>query len=576
MDISPELSQQLHAEISTLEYAVHQFNYSELRAIPLIINGEAYAKASDQAIDNLFAMFTKTFLNSKNNAIRNAFNQLEQWPASEMANIMKLANAMLLFKNKIQEAENNYFRDQEHGMLRASLRNDSLWVRYFHYIIEQYIASEKYGDNGLFVKNVQNLGIKMYHWIKTNTPNILSTYDTFKSDTEINHRKTNNKRPLNLESFVVNKLDTHWYNNDEINNLLTNVLDKHSDIELLTAMLGTDWVAGNTLREQLIVFNSQRANLIAQGQQVKDKVIIPVNLGTSEGQGIHWVLLYIKYHRDLSELPRIIYIDPLGKKIPAVVLNSLQDKSLFPDVNVDSQNVQLQEDGYNCGPWIIAAAQFVVEQEKEISAGTIDVSTILKHLQGLVIDKVRQTQQDLLHPTHISAQPSKASNERFVSQNNGRPTLRRGLNLLLDNDHAELSATNNNSSSAPSPKRFKTDNKLIFPEHNENLHLTSNRLTSYTQLSSLTLFTTTQSPTKKNSSHTELIATNISAGSALSPKRIEAKNKASPQKNNYLSFSTNGHPSSSVSQLPSIIVFTINQSPTKSELRILSPKKISP
>lgn len=202
-----------------------------------------------------------------------------------------------------------------------------------------------------------------------------------------------------LLTLVHKKIDDHWYTGDEIRRLMQNIIMEHQDIELLTDMLGNDWTAGNTLKDQLIQFNTQRALNISQRNPVKDKIIIPVNLGTIEGHGIHWVLLYINYQKDLSQLPNLIYIDPFGKKMPEEIHNHLQDKKLFPNVNVDNNEVPLQNDDYNCGPWIVIAAQFFVGQSNNEKC---NISSLMVHLKDCDINALREEQQRLLRTQIVS------------------------------------------------------------------------------------------------------------------------------------------------------------------------------
>ena len=149
--------------------------------------------------------------------------------------------------------------------------------------------------------------------------------------------------------------DNAWYSDDEINTLLTHYMSDNQEVELLTAMLGTNWRGGNDLLENLIAFNQQRLQQIQHGQTVKDKVLIPVNLNNH-----HWTLLYVIYQQDAAKLPTVYYFDPLGNEIPSDISSALSHKKLFPTIQPISIGKRVQDDGYNCGPWIIEAARKIV------------------------------------------------------------------------------------------------------------------------------------------------------------------------------------------------------------------------
>jgi GTP-binding protein EngB required for normal cell division len=165
---------------------------------------------------------------------------------------------------------------------------------------------------------------------------------------------------------------TGWYRDEEINTLLLHYLQDRPSTSLLTAMMGTNWQAGNTLRDQLIQFNQERARAIANQKTVDDHVIIPVNLGN-----YHWVLVCINYQQDLACLPDVHYIDPFGSPIHPHVRDALQNTQVFPNVEILEQcGLKLQHDGYNCGPWIIEIAQYLSRNNALPAPGTIDITQV--------------------------------------------------------------------------------------------------------------------------------------------------------------------------------------------------------
>ena len=185
--------------------------------------------------------------------------------------------------------------------------------------------------------------------------------------------------PNKTENEGKNDGDNNWYSDEEINTLLTHYTNGNQEIELLTAMLGTNWRDGNDLLENLIAFNQQRLQQVQHGQMIKDKVLIPVNLNNN-----HWALLYIIYQQDAAKLPVIYYFDPLGAQIPSDINNALSNKQLFPATKPINIGKRIQNDGCNCGPWIIEAAKGIVnnraipDEEFDIISARSEHRSILK------------------------------------------------------------------------------------------------------------------------------------------------------------------------------------------------------
>lgn len=229
-------------------------------------------------------------------------------------------------------------------------------------------------------------------------------------------------------------VDEDWYTEEQVNGLLQYYFQTTSEIELLTAMLGTDWVAGNTLNGSLEEFKAQRESCLAAGQTVKDKIIIPLNLGTYEGRGMHWVLLFIKFPKDASQSLQISYFDPVGESIHKDVENALKKARLNGDNEqlIISSTAKLQHDGYNCGPWIVAVAEYLVTQERGADAAdkAFDIDDALSQLIKLPIKDIRNEQLKLLArelnvPEAGRSAPSPKASESsasFFSPNNTAST----------------------------------------------------------------------------------------------------------------------------------------------------------
>ncbi|MFN7098507.1 MAG: hypothetical protein ACK4PR_13280, partial [Gammaproteobacteria bacterium] len=151
--------------------------------------------------------------------------------------------------------------------------------------------------------------------------------------------------------------DRTWYEDDDINFLLKYYIGSNQTIELLDAMLGTSSENGrNILIENLIQFNSLRNQRLNEGKIVKNKFIIPVNLNNN-----HWTLFYLIYPENSADLSRINYFDPLGNVLPADLGVALQTLNHSLGTNIISIPGRVQNDGYNCGPWVVEAACSLVK-----------------------------------------------------------------------------------------------------------------------------------------------------------------------------------------------------------------------
>ena len=229
--------------------------------------------------------------------------------------------------------------------------------------------------------------------INVNGDNVSSNYGTLHLE---NSTITTEGQFVNSKNAKLSVSDRHWYQDDEVNHLLQSVIAQYPDVDLLTAMLGTDWQAGNTLKDQLVQYNIERTRRVDLGQSVNNKVIIPINLGTDDGQGIHWVLLYIDYASGVEQLPKLTYIDPFGNNIPATLLDNLHGENFIPNTEIDFSKVKLQHDVHNCGPWIVHCAAFLMKKMAEKECKNIAISSTLQQLLADNINIVRQNQQDLL------------------------------------------------------------------------------------------------------------------------------------------------------------------------------------
>ncbi len=212
-----------------------------------------------------------------------------------------------------------------------------------------------------------------------------------------------------------------WYTSEDINKLLTHYIGDDPRIELLTSLLATEWAGKNELRETLIEFNHQRQDFIHNGQVVKNKVLIPINLNQN-----HWALLYIIYPQNASLQPEIYYFDPLGNPIPEEVRQLLHNKELYPGANITKVNEQVQYNGHDCGPWIIEAARAIINGAVP-EVGSIDINIArATHERLLRGDASRDV---LWTRSVVDEDKKKSSNEvvrnHFISKENGDISMKK-------------------------------------------------------------------------------------------------------------------------------------------------------
>ncbi len=137
-----------------------QYDYSQLRVvITSKKNEEQIARASNEGIEGLLAMFSQKFLSSSDKELQQYYKNLHNWPVSQYDNVIKLAQILINFKKKVAEAEEKYFQGIGKPAC-AQLKTTSAWVIRFHYCVEQQIDNTK--ESSLFkyknfIMNVKKL-----------------------------------------------------------------------------------------------------------------------------------------------------------------------------------------------------------------------------------------------------------------------------------------------------------------------------------------------------------------------------------------------------------------------------------
>lgn len=174
------------------------------------------------------------------------------------------------------------------------------------------------------------------------------------------------KKDVDTSKKRSRKGSRRWYTDADISNLFRYLTESLENISFTTPMQGGDAVfSAEDLQANI---HANILNAIGNDRdQESTRVLIPLNIGAKSGNrsGNHWVLAYVRFTSRVNE---IYYIDPLGSDIPAQISGALT-RSLRDIFNLDaSVNLEItrlegpvQQDGYNCGPWIVEACRIFAE-----------------------------------------------------------------------------------------------------------------------------------------------------------------------------------------------------------------------
>ena len=186
-----------------------------------------------------------------------------------------------------------------------------------------------------------------------------------------------------LTTTQADKIDTGWYEQVDIHELLTYYLAHQPEVELRAPEYANHIGNASLLINQLLAY---------QGQAEQRPVLMPLNLNEN-----HWVLLSIR--PGVNHQPtEIRYVDPMGQAMHPHVQQALT--IVYPTIALQVSTPVLQQDGYNCGPWVVEIARSLV------TTGQLPLS--------LDIQQARlQHQQDLQHIRQVasSASPTTQVNE---------------------------------------------------------------------------------------------------------------------------------------------------------------------
>lgn len=161
-----------------------------------------------------------------------------------------------------------------------------------------------------------------------------------------------------------------WYDDEHINNLLKLYFPiTQNDIRALPAL---EWNENNSDIHMLI--KTRFTNAIGYHPDCF-VYFLPLEVNKN-----HWIGLYVDR---TPEKECVLWIDPMGgitEKWKDSILNILNDKEkigLFAnDINEEHIHVlpyRLQNDGFNCGPWVVELLRFFAANQRFPVAGEIDI-----------------------------------------------------------------------------------------------------------------------------------------------------------------------------------------------------------
>jgi len=147
---------------------------------------------------------------------------------------------------------------------------------------------------------------------------------------------------------------TNWYEGDDISRLLQHLVGDRTDIEIFTPI---NIEQSDTLHINLWDEQIQQALRISKGAALASTYLFPINLGNR-----HWAALYLHFPTINRFKPHVSYFDPYGTStMPAELVQALS--AIYTDLKPEdflACPLQLQQDTYNCGPWIVAIFESLI------------------------------------------------------------------------------------------------------------------------------------------------------------------------------------------------------------------------
>ena len=198
-------------------------------------------------------------------------------------------------------------------------------------------------------------------------------------------------------SSLEESFDQAWFTDDEMNHLINHYFVNKANCRLIVG-INIDQLEGETFHDNLLDTIKQMVELEATTEMRQDIIVVPINLGNR-----HWTALYIHFNSDDHgrTKPSIRYFDPFGAdKMPDNLQTAL--RQVFPE-STDTMvfPIRLQQDGYNCGPWVIAILDNLINsgvmpnEDFDINAAREDYRRILNSiLERTAGDPIRKTKTE--------------------------------------------------------------------------------------------------------------------------------------------------------------------------------------
>jgi hypothetical protein len=200
--------------------------------------------------------------------------------------------------------------------------------------------------------------------------------------------------------------DTQWYTDDEVKLLMEYYLKEKIDLGEVKLFYpinpnqNNSQIMGGLFNENAL----QEALLISQDVVPPRLIVLPINLGhipvnlsASTVVGSHWTLLMLHFPDIKNRTnPNIFYFDSLGRMIPVSIDRILRATYEKADTIIPLSEEQIQDDGYNCGPWVVEAARYLVltgailnkDYSDRIAKSRLEHRVVLQEIKSkTVVDK---------------------------------------------------------------------------------------------------------------------------------------------------------------------------------------------
>ncbi|MDF2690393.1 MAG: regulatory protein [Gammaproteobacteria bacterium] len=183
--------------------------------------------------------------------------------------------------------------------------------------------------------------------------------------------------------LVLKFADAHHYNHDEINELTWHYIKDIPGVSMCAPI----HIKEVSLEHALTTYRQTRL-----GPDISS-FFIPLALGDIDyadgSKGGHWVMLY--GIRSANGQLQLSYFDPFGND-PSASFTETCKKIFGVSGLLKMGNVKLQQDGYNCGPWVIEAI-------RRLSIG----EALPNPEENFDINAARAAQQAILQQAHAHA-----------------------------------------------------------------------------------------------------------------------------------------------------------------------------